>query len=89
MIQIENEEFKKLLANIRLAFGAPSNKAAWSLGRLALTTLEDYLKAAEEKPQPEERDVCDECGNEIPPTGGSLANKYHKDTCSLHDPNGE
>lgn len=86
MIQIENEEFKKLLANIRLAFGSPANKAAWAQGRLALTTLEDYLRAAEAPAQVGEEDVCDECGNKIPWTGGSLANKHHKESCSLYDP---
>lgn len=35
-------------------------------------------------------DVCDECGETIPDVaGGGLANRHHKCSCSLHEPNDE
>jgi hypothetical protein len=88
-MNIPNDEAKKLLANIRQAFHCPDNKAAWCLGRLAQATLEDYLRADEESRTTPESDHCDECGRDIPQTGGSLANKHHAETCSLYDPKGE
>ena len=33
-------------------------------------------------------DLCDECGNDIPVIkDGSIVNKHHKESCSLHDEN--
>lgn len=52
-VAIPAAELKQLLANIRVAFGMPDNKAAWAQGRLALSTLTDYLTAVERKPSEE------------------------------------
>ncbi len=48
-----------------------------------------FLPKAWRNPQyvAEKEEECDECGSTIPIAhGGSLANKYHDSSCSLHDP---
>jgi len=41
-------------------------------------------------PRPSDYEACDECGALVPQTtGGGLANKHHRDSCSLYDPKEE
>lgn len=77
--------------NMENGYGAPIFLEIWE-GKLRLHVFADInredsthtidLEGALESARNE---TCEECGNSIPETGGSLANKHHKDSCSLYD----
>lgn len=87
----KNAVYQKHIADIDAKIAELQASKA-TLAKNAAIDADQFINTKDGLPEGENADedeVCDECGNSIPQTGGSLANKHHKDSCSLYDPEGE